>query len=90
MNYISSPQLTLDGFLRQEKIRLPCLHDGEMIRLIKDNIRGGISTINTRYAKANNPYMTDFDPKNEHTYLLYLDCVNLYGFASYRFQISNG
>ena len=55
VNYISAPQLTLDGFLRQEKRRLECLTGDKMIRFIKDNIRGGISIINTLYAKANNP-----------------------------------
>ena len=45
-------------------------------------MRGGISTIITRYAKANNPYMGDrYDPSKETSYTEYLDANNLYGWA---------
>ena len=35
----------------------------------------------TRYAKANNPYESDYDRERENNCLLYLDCTNLYGTA---------
>ena len=49
--------------------------------MVEAGIRGGISTIMKRYAKANNPYANDFDPEKENTYIQYLDANNLYGWA---------
>ena len=52
-----------------------------MYLMVEDGIRGGISTIMKRYANANNPYVNDFDPEKENTYIQYLDANNLYGWA---------
>ena len=52
-----------------------------MYLMVENGIRGGISTIMKRYAKANNPYANDFDPEKENIYIQYLDANNLYGWA---------
>ena len=49
--------------------------------MIEKGVRGGVSTIVTRYDKANNKYMSDYDPKEKSVYLLDLDANNLYGWA---------
>ena len=46
---------------------------------IENGLRGGISYIPKRYAKANNKYMNDYDPKKHSTFISYLDMNNLYG-----------
>ena len=46
---------------------------------IKKVLRGGISCIDKRYAKANNKYINDYDPKKPSTFITYLDMNNLYG-----------
>ena len=33
------------------------------------------------YAKANNEYLNDYDPKKESTFITYLDMNNSYGWA---------
>ena len=53
-----------------------------MLLMIEKGIRGGISTITHRYAKANNPYIQESYVKNKpHSYITYLDANNLYGWA---------
>lgn len=45
-------------------------------------MRGGVSVICNRYAKANNPYLAQgYEETQENSYIVYLDCNNLYGYA---------
>ena len=48
---------------------------------LKTKLRGGISYIAKRYAKANNKYMNDYDPEKLLTFISYLDMNNLYGWT---------
>ena len=51
---------------------------------VEDGIRGGISMITHRYAKANHPDLADigyYDKDKPLCNLLYLDANNLYGWA---------
>ena len=52
-----------------------------MYLFIEKGLRGGISYIAKRYAKANNKYMKDYDPKKPSKFITYLDMNNLYGWA---------
>ena len=52
-----------------------------MYLFIEKGLRGGISYIAKRYAKANNKYMKDYDPKKPSKFISYLDMSNLYGWA---------
>ena len=52
----------------------------DMYLFIVKGLRGGISYIAKRYAKANNKYMNDYDPKKQSNLTwIYLDMNNLYG-----------
>ena len=50
-----------------------------MYLFIEKGLRGGISSIAKRYAKANNKYMRGYDSNKPPTFITYLDKNNLYG-----------
>ena len=50
-----------------------------MYLFIEKGLRGGISYIAKRYAKANNKYMKNYDPTKPSIYISYLDINNLHG-----------
>ena len=49
--------------------------------LSKKGVRGGISYIAKRFAKANDKYLNYYDRKKPSTFISYLDMNNLYGWA---------
>ena len=62
-------------------IELEKISDIDKYLFIEKGLRGGISYITKRYAKANNKYINDYDPKKPSTFISYLDMNNLYGWA---------
>ena len=67
--------------LKMTKIKLDLITDIDQQLFIEKGLRGGISYIAHRYAKANNKYLPDYNPEKEDSYLMYLDANNLYGWA---------
>lgn len=81
-HYYTAPGLSWDALLKHTKIELDLIQDLDMLLFIEKGIRGGISTITHRYAKANNPYIPEtYDPKKPNSYITYQDANNLYGWA---------
>ena len=80
--YFTTPGVARDAMLKMTKVELELITDTNMYLMIEKGIRGGISQISKRYAKANNKYMgKDYNPKEKSVYLPYLDANNLYGWA---------
>ena len=80
--YFTSPGLAWDAALKLTKVKLELISDYDMLLMIQQGIRGGVSTISNRFAHANNKYMGEsFDNSKPPSYISYLDANNLYGWA---------
>ena len=79
--YYTAPGLAWDAALKISNVKLELITDPNMYLMVENGIRGGVSTIIKRYAKANNPYMQEYNPEEENVYIPYLDANNLYGWA---------
>ena len=62
-------------------VKLEKISDTDMYLFIEKGLRGGISYIAKRYARANNKYTKDYDSKKLSIFINYLDMNNLYGWA---------
>ena len=77
-HYFSSPGLSWDAMLKMTDIKLEKLYNIDQYLFIERRLRGVISYIAKRYAKVNNKYINDYDPKKPSTFISYLDTNNLY------------
>ena len=80
-HYLSSPGLSWDAMLKVTGVKLEKISDIDKYLFIEKGLRGGISYIAKRYAKANNEHINNYDPKKPSTFISYLDMNNLYGWA---------
>ena len=80
-HYFSSPGLSWDAMLKMTGVKLEKISDTDKYLFIEKGLRRGISYIAKIYAKANNKYMNDFDPKKQSTFISFLDMHNLYRWA---------
>jgi len=67
--------------LKKTGVELELLTDIDMHLFVERGMRGGISMVSKRYAKANNPLVLEYDPSKPKKFIMYLDANNLYGWA---------
>ena len=79
--YLTAPGLSWDAMLRVTGIKLELLTDPDMLMMVENGTRGGVSMISNRYSEANNKYMDSYDSEKPSKYIQYLDANNLYGWA---------
>ena len=79
--YLTLPSFSWDACLRFTDIKLQLIRDPKIHLLFENNIRGGVSSINCRYAKANIPDSPDFNSNLPASHILYIDANNLFGMS---------
>ena len=80
-HYFSSPRLRWDAMLKMTGVKLEKTSDIDKYLFIEKRSGEGFSYIARRYAKANNKYMSDYDPEKPSTFITYLNKNNLYGWT---------
>ena len=82
-HFYTVPGLSWDAMRKITGIKLDLFEEGQvdMLLMIEKGIRGGISNVFKKYAKANNRFMKNFDPEEKSSFIVYLDANNLYGWA---------
>ena len=54
--------------LKMTKVKLEKISNPDMHLFIEKGMRGGVSSINTRYSKANHEYCKDYDKEKQKIY----------------------
>ena len=81
-HYYTSPGLAWDACLKITDVKLELLSNVDMLLMIERGIRGGVSMVSKRFARANNKYMGEkFNREKVSRFIQYLDANNLYGLA---------
>ena len=76
--------------LKMTEIELEKISDIDKYLFIEKGLRGGISYIAKRYAKANNEYINDYEPKKPSTFIPCLEMSNLYGWPMSEYRPYKG
>ena len=85
-HYYTSPGLSWDALLKKTNVEfdLELLTDYDQHLFIEKGMRGGISMVPKRYARANNPRVESYDSSKPTMHILYLDANNINGWAMSR------
>ena len=66
-----APGLSWDAMLKMTGAKLEKISDIDQYLFIEKGARGGVSYITKRYAKANNKYMSHYDPNKPSKFINY-------------------
>ena len=68
--------------VKMTSVKLEKISDIDKCLFTEKGLRGGVSYIAKTYAKTNNKYPENYDPKKLSKFITYLDMNNLYGWGS--------
>jgi len=77
-HYYSLPGIAFDAAMIFGNVEFEYIRDIDMYNFVESSIRGGICSVGLRYAKANNPYVNDYNPNKPKTYIMDWDANSLY------------
>lgn len=73
LHYYSIPSLSWDAMLKYTKTEIELFSDVDMYLWIEKSLRGGISQVSCRKAKANNKYLENFNEYERSSFITYYD-----------------
>ena len=80
-HYYTLPGLSFHACLNMTKLELELLCDPEQFLFVENSIRGEASVVSHRHATANNELVSDYNPDDPISWILFVDANNLYGHA---------
>jgi hypothetical protein len=80
-HYYTAPGMSWDSLLKKTRVNLELLTNIDMHLFFEKGLRGGISMVSHRHAKANNQQVEGHDPEKPTSWIKYDDANNLYGWA---------
>ena len=83
-------QKSWDAQFKKTGAELTLLTDYDQHMFIEKGMRGGISMVSKRHAKANNPLVDGYDPEKPSSHIFYLDANNLYGWVMRQYFPNGG
>ena len=78
LHFPSLPSMTLQMALKITDVELDLITDPSIYLMIESGIRGGLSYVAKRHARANVPDSPEYRPDEPPSYLAYWDCNSLY------------
>ena len=78
LHFPSLPSMSLQMALKMTDVELDLICDPDIYLTIESGIRGGMSYVAQRYARANEPSLPDYRPDEPTSHLAYWDCNSLY------------
>jgi hypothetical protein len=78
-HFFSASNMAWSAMLKITGVKLDMICDQSMYEFFEAGMRGGVSMISHRHARANNKYLSTYDPSKRSSFIQYLDCNNLYG-----------
>ena len=80
-NFLTLPSLAWQAYLKVSNVRLDLVTNSEMILVIEEAVRGGITQVITKFLEAQNKYIQNYDQNKDSSLLQYLDLKSLYAWA---------
>ena len=76
--------------MKMTGVQLELFTEPQMLNFIQKGIRGGLTQVVGKYARANNKYIEDYNSEKDLKTILYVDANNLYGYALGDYLPQNG
>ncbi|CAG8531738.1 14133_t:CDS:2 [Dentiscutata erythropus] len=80
-HYVSAPGMFNDLLYKSSEVEIKLMTDMDEYLMVENGIRGGMTMVSQRYAKANNEKCPDYDPNKLKFWIMYEDMNALYSGA---------
>ena len=80
-HYISAPGMFNDSLYKSSEVELKLITNMDEYLMVENGIRGGMTMVSHRYAKANNSQCPNYDPSKLKFWIMYEDMNALYSGA---------